>query len=68
MGPFPSGLALAITAALTVWLREVGLTHFRGNVLGFIGLCSLILLGCAACCYGRYRYIQTRRRHEAPYR
>ena len=42
---FVSAVTTAIVAMITVGMRNVGMRYFEGNVLGFIGLCTVIVIG-----------------------
>lgn len=41
---FVSAVTTAIVALITVGMRNVGMRYFEGNVLGFIGLCTVIVM------------------------
>lgn len=64
MGSIQPAVVVISAAAVGVLLKEIGLKYFHGNFLGFIGLCSILLLGCGAAHYGRYRYRRARYRHQ----
>lgn len=65
---FVGAAATAIVALITVGLSNIGKTYFSGNILGFIGLCLLIVLGAygGAACY--YWCRNTISRRKPPYR
>lgn len=65
-------ISAAIVAAIIVTLREIGLRYFQGNVLGFLGLCVLLVLGAygfaAGCTYCYNRWAKPLRRDETTHR
>lgn len=65
---FVTGGTALLTGLLTYWLKELGMTRFRGNLLGFIGLGTLIVLGCYAANRAYYCWRAARDGHEPAHR